>query len=370
MSAEKVNEKMEEANTEEQKMSKAINKANTEIAKLDTMNEYFLDRIGMNTHELNLLQSWYPGISAAEIWYAASFQKEAGLSLAKKEIWMVKRGASLEINGRKQWVEKYEPMTGIEGARKVSRLKAKEMSVEYRPVKTSYELQKTTQLQEKAGGLIEWNEVSDMMFTAEVEFNGQMEKYSVPFSQICQRKKDKGLTKFWKESPFHMGCKVVEFRLLKKLYGLSVPCAEDPMANMETQAEEGEFTVVNEQQGKKATKLLDKIKKDLPVKKEEKAPIKAEKKDLPVEQKKTTPEMVKEKVEEQKTDKEDEINCNFIDAAIKENGWSTETFLAFAVKKTAVVVSTFKEVMSSSDFKQFRADFASRKLIKEFIDFM
>jgi len=70
------------------------------------------------------------------------------------------------------------------------------------------------------------------------------------------------------------------------------------------------------------------------------------------------------------TNKEDNINCNFIDSFLKDSNYSEDVFIGFAVQKTSVVVSTFNEVMTSPDFKQFRADFAARKLTKEFIEFM
>lgn len=224
--------------TDEEKLNqvdRALQKTSKELEKLESMDAFFLEKIGMEVEELELLRSFYPEITAGEIIYANRFQKEYGLSIAKRQVWLVRRGGKVTVNGKEQWIEKYEPMVGIEGAREASRFNSQRLGIPYKLVKTGYELREVPVLvpveptQENPAGM-DFEMKKLLVGWAEIDFGEELDEVArmeVLFSE-CAQKTNKGkYTKFWKEMPTTMIQKVAEYRLLKKVYGLSALAIEE-----------------------------------------------------------------------------------------------------------------------------------------------
>lgn len=235
MTDKELKKKMDEVQKDDYKNDVAINKAKREITKLDSMDDFFLEKMNMSVQQLQLLQSWYPKITAGELQYCMEFQKQYRLSLFLKEVWLVPRSfktGEKDQYGKDIYINKYEPMIGIDGVRKVFRNKMKEMNLPLKPVNVTYEINKSFRpIEIVVGGedVIEWKEFNDMIFTASVEVGKETFVYSAPFSELCQKTNKGKLTKFWKNNggiPIHMSCKSVEFRLLKSICGLALNSPE------------------------------------------------------------------------------------------------------------------------------------------------
>lgn len=219
---------------EEMQLEKAINRMPAEIMKLNAMDDYFLEKMGMTAQQLSLLQSWYPGISAAEIMFATEFQKEYELSIMKKEIELVKRGAFYEISGKKEWVEKYVPMVNAEGKRSAARKICERTGKTYRPSNTGYKIGESARL---VNG--NWEKCSDLIAWSEIKLeNGDVSRVEVCFieeAQWTKEKKDKAgnvyeparLTTFWANRPLLMLQKVADSRNHTKVYGVNIPASEE-----------------------------------------------------------------------------------------------------------------------------------------------
>ena len=216
---------------EEKIINASLDRVKNEVVeKLDASDAYFIEKLGLSVEEIGLIQTYYPEIKAGEIMYANQFQKEYGLSIINKEVWLIKRWANIKVNGREMNIEKYEPMVGIEGARKAARNNAGKIGIPYKPVRTGYELKEKPVLiqvertpENEAGydfvlkkELVGWAEL-------DLDENGdEVTRIEVVFSECAQKTSKGELTKFWKSMPTTMIQKVAEFRLLKKVYGLSL----------------------------------------------------------------------------------------------------------------------------------------------------
>lgn len=221
-------------------IDKAINRSETEVAKLDVMNEYFLEKMGMSTEQMQLLRNWYPGITAPEIMYSVEFQREYGLSIMKREIWLIKRGGYREVNGKKVWFETYEPMVGIDGSRAAARNNAKNLGLEYRPAQTGVEI-KLYPVRKNDKWVLE----EDLIGWAEIDFGDHKTRLEVAYSECVQKTKATATeparpTKFWDIMGVTMVQKVAEHRLNKKVYGLYLDSFESPEPSNLNEAEPGQ----------------------------------------------------------------------------------------------------------------------------------
>lgn len=235
----------------ESEETRAINRATTEIAKLDVMNDYFLEKMGMTVEQMQLLQNWYPGITAPEIMYATEFQREYGLSIIKREIWLIKRGGYKEINGKKEWCETYEPMVGIDGSRAAARNNAKRLGLDYRPAQTGVEIKPYPV---KVEG--KWMLKDDLVGWAEIDFGTHKTRLEVCYSECVQKTKEGKATKFWDVMGVSMIQKVAEHRLNKKVYGLYLDTFESPEPSQMIEPNEGNSKIETGINGLKNMKAI------------------------------------------------------------------------------------------------------------------
>lgn len=239
------------AEKDNKQIEKAINRSETEIVKLDVMNDYFLEKMGMSTEQMQLLRNWYPGITAPEIMYSVEFQREYGLSIMKREIWLIKRGGYRDVDGKKVWLETYEPMVGIDGSRSAARNNAKKLGLEYRPAQTGVEIKPYPV---RVGG--KWQMIEDLVGWAEIDYGTHKTRLEVAYSECVQKTKEGEPTKFWSTMGVTMIQKVAEHRLNKKVYGLYLDTYEAPEPTNYQDAGEAEKNINGKVNALKAMKEL------------------------------------------------------------------------------------------------------------------
>ena len=149
-----------------------------------------------------------PGISDADLHYCLTVAKKNELDPIAKEIYFVPRKA--QING--QWVDKYEPMTSVHGARKIARDQGFKGVVE-----THSEIKEVPQMTPSG-----WEMKKDLIGVAELKLDGETYKKEVYYSEYVQTTKSGDVTKFWKTKPHTMIQKVAEFQLLRSVFGINV----------------------------------------------------------------------------------------------------------------------------------------------------
>ena len=174
---------------------------------LDNAEKHFVEKMNIPAEELSVVKKQVaPGISNGDLLYCLQMQAETGLSIIKKELWIVPRKAN--INGK--WVEKHEPMIGRRGARKIAASKGFKGTV-----KTHCEIKATPQL---VNG--KWEMKEDLVAVAELTHNDETHTIECDFSAFAGTTKSGDLTTFWRKMPKIMLMKVAEFQLLDKVFGL------------------------------------------------------------------------------------------------------------------------------------------------------
>jgi len=170
----------------------------------------------LSEDELEIVKSQFfpPTSTDNEIKYCLGVAKAFNLNPILKQIYFVPRGSWFKQQGQKdKWVEKVEPLAGRD-----SFLTLAHRSGAFESIESTTEVRNIPFLDGT-----KWTEKNELVGICKVWKKGYKKpfKVEVNYSEYVQKKKDGGITAFWKDKPHTMIKKVAESQCLRKAFDIT-----------------------------------------------------------------------------------------------------------------------------------------------------
>ncbi|EAK0934220.1 phage recombination protein Bet [Campylobacter jejuni] len=149
-----------------------------------------------------------------EMEYCLNIANKYNLDPFLKQIFFVPRRAQVEVNGKKEWVDKIDPLVGRDGFLAIAHKTGK-----FGGIRSYSEIKQFPRLNDNG----KWEYIQDLVAICEVHRTDSDKPFvvEVAYNEYVQKKASGEATSFWITKPDTMLKKVAESQALRKAFNLS-----------------------------------------------------------------------------------------------------------------------------------------------------